>query len=313
VQSLAPSVDAIDFRAESWRFGTLFAGKYAYNSRCSVVGGTERLGAFEDMVIVCISLRGNALAAIDGVPVQFQPNAIHIIDHSRSFHAVSDSREMLVINIPNAREEIGYVRSRHSSHIVIDSHASVGRIIWSAVQNMYSLLPSATIEEGELIAASFTAMLRGAISLGATDETARTSFEQRRLIYLKEYIDQNLLGPSLTIGQICQHVGVSRATLYRVFAEHGGVQRYILRRRLEGALTDLGKSKPKRGLIKQVAQTWAFADQATFSRQFRTQFGFPPIDAIGTLYGANSAMLPSDRDNALSSSENQLELATLLV
>jgi len=65
-------------------------------------------------------------------------------------------------------------------------------------------------------------------------------------------------------------------------------------------------------VVKGVAQYLRFADQATFSRQFREQFGFPPSDALGTFCGPNSASIPAVSGNFLSSSENPAALANLL-
>ncbi len=100
----------------------------------------------------------------------------------------------------------------------------------------------------------------------------------------KRYIEAHLRSPELGVDTICRQVGLSRAVLYRLFAEHGGVLAYIQGRRLDAARkTLLTMEKPR---VTEVAYAFGFTNTSAFSRAFRQAFGTSPSEA------ADSAVSP---------------------
>ncbi|MEM1159428.1 MAG: AraC family transcriptional regulator [Pseudomonadota bacterium] len=283
VQSLEPQADAIEYSVNGRSMGDLMFGRASYNSRCALVGRADHRFVRGDMLVMCVNLKGTAQAVVGDQPVQFRPGTMHIIDRTQPLQVFSKNREALLVCVPNAADVLGYDGLRRPAHTAYGINVPVGRVLWSAIENIFNIMPTADAAEGALLADGFAAMLRRVIGTNANDESARHHFEQARLTMLKEYVDRNLHKADLCVDRICKDVGVSRATLYRVFPEDEGVSRYILRRRLEGAFLSIGRSMPSRGLVKKVAQDWGFQSQATFARQFRDQFGFSPSDAIGSL------------------------------
>ena len=98
---------------------------------------------------------------------------------------------------------------------------------------------------------------------------------------VRAYIEVHLHDPDLGVDQLCRRFVMSRRTLYRMFADDGGVARYVTERRLARAFDALRAASPSRGLIKAVALTLGFADQQQFRRLFRQRFAMAPSDAIG--------------------------------
>ena len=95
------------------------------------------------------------------------------------------------------------------------------------------------------------------------------------------YIEDHLHDPDLGVDQLCRRFAMSRRTLYRMFADHGGVARYLTERRLARAFDALKAASPTRGLIKAVALTYGFVDQDYFGRLFRKRFAIVPSEAVG--------------------------------
>ncbi|MEO1109697.1 MAG: helix-turn-helix domain-containing protein [Pseudomonadota bacterium] len=128
----------------------------------------------------------------------------------------------------------------------------------------------------------FRGLLRGLFSRELYHKSAYQQFSQSREIAIRRAIKDNLRDPTLGPKTLCRMIGVSRAVLYRMFDEDGGVQRAIQKQRLECARKELARSEPTRGAIARIAAYWTYYDQAHFSRLFREEFGIRPSDAIGS-------------------------------
>lgn len=91
-------------------------------------------------------------------------------------------------------------------------------------------------------------------------------------------IRNNLYSTNLTPGLVQRHLGVSRATLYRLFEPFGGVASAIRQARLRRALTDINSMQPGDRLA-DIGHALGFSSEAHFSRSFRAQYGCSPRDA----------------------------------
>src|SRR5690606_8530599 len=89
-------------------------------------------------------------------------------------------------------------------------------------------------------------------------------------------IEQRLLDPSLTVDAIAIDAGASRTTLYRAFADHGGVQRRIQTLRLDRARMALRRRVGRSPTVSEIAYRHGFASDAHFNRLFRARFGHSP-------------------------------------
>lgn len=69
---------------------------------------------------------------------------------------------------------------------------------------------------------------------------------------------------------------VSSATLYRLFADVGGVSRYIRERRLQRCLGELVASGADERTVGEAAACWGFDNPSHFNRLFRAEFGCAP-------------------------------------
>ena len=95
----------------------------------------------------------------------------------------------------------------------------------------------------------------------------------------KAEIERNLHLNDLSITTICGAIGLSRASLYRLFEHHGGVRAYIQERRLRRAAEDLTSLALAHRYIYDIAFNWGFSSEAHFSRAFKARFGLSPKQA----------------------------------
>ena len=93
---------------------------------------------------------------------------------------------------------------------------------------------------------------------------------------MRSYIEQHLDDPDLGVEHLCRAFGASEPTVYRDFADAGGVAHYVAMRRLGRAYRQLLSAQPGRGQVQEISSRCGFDDPLYFSRLFRQRFGIAP-------------------------------------
>ena len=105
----------------------------------------------------------------------------------------------------------------------------------------------------------------------------------------KRYIETHLCDPNMKVDDIAQAVACSRATLYRIFAEHdltvAGYIRELRLQRFAMLLQQGGES----ATIADLAERCGVLDPGNFSELFKQRFGITPRKAL-QLYKANKTL-----------------------
>ncbi|WP_082643212.1 helix-turn-helix domain-containing protein [Methylobacterium sp. GXS13] len=107
-------------------------------------------------------------------------------------------------------------------------------------------------------------------------------------IRVRRFIEAELGNPKLSPALIATRLGLSRSTLYRLFAPNGIVS-YIRDRRLMHAMRMLIRDEAHPARIARIAYAVGFLDERTFRRAFKRRFGFIPSDAAQRLGPGSSA------------------------
>lgn len=127
----------------------------------------------------------------------------------------------------------------------------------------------------------------------------------RALDHIEKHLCDNWLSPVT----IAADLNVSRAHLYRVFREDGGVAALIRRRRLELAYVWLTDPDQASASIERIGLQLGFGSVTQFARAFRHHYGVPPgraraegrrlqpasplsryLDRLAKLYGATAGV-----------------------
>lgn len=90
------------------------------------------------------------------------------------------------------------------------------------------------------------------------------------------YIEAHLDDPDLDVDQLQSAFSVSRATLYRLFSDIGGVAGFIRRQRLVAARHRL-RLRPDLG-ITWLLYELGFGSERQFQRAFQAEFGVSPSE-----------------------------------
>ena len=116
------------------------------------------------------------------------------------------------------------------------------------------------------------------IELGADprreDVRAQARDALRRQIF--RFIERKLSSPDLSVDTLLQNFGVSRASLFRMFEEVGGVRSYIMERRTLRAVLEIWQANGARGSIRAAADRYGFSSAPNFNRAVKHLLGEAP-------------------------------------
>ena len=277
-----------------WALDDLLLSELAF----SPISYRRRPGKAGDYLLLRLYREGRAYGAFEESSFRTRPGEIHLFDQSPQCHGVTtDWHRLQSVFIPYAA--VGYVPGRHPAHLSVDADSGVGRVLRSAIEALFAELPRTRQAEGAALAAGFAGLVKGLLLTRPSAGGSR-AFDAARRLAMRRYLEDKLDDPQLGVASLCAAFGASRATIYRDFAEHGGVARFVIRRRLERAFRDLASGPPYRGRVRRVAERWGFACPYHFSRAFRRQFDLwpsevfeaAPTDAVGAP-GAVAVVRPS--------------------
>lgn len=113
-------------------------------------------------------------------------------------------------------------------------------------------------------------MLRKCLRIEEYDrKSSRKNFALQQRIY--SYIEDHIDDPEMTPSSLMSIFHMSRSQMYRLFEQRGGVQRYLLDRRLKASYRELSRNPDQR--ISDVIYRFGFSDERQFQRGFKKRFG----------------------------------------
>jgi AraC-like DNA-binding protein len=220
-----------------------------------------------DGVLVQRVVKGSVYADLGHKSIDLAAGDVFLLDLSARCEVWVDDCECVHLLIPR-----GYlhkvIRAIHGRTLRAGSLA--GRMLAEQLACCGALLRSEdTVKAAGTIHATIDLLVQ---CLGATLE--RGGAEERgaatREAVLR-YIEQHLSSPELGFDQLAMRFGLSRAALYRLFVEFGGVQHYIRDRRLDAVLRDICQRRDLS--ISAAAHRYGFSNDRQFQRAFRARFG----------------------------------------
>jgi AraC-like DNA-binding protein len=247
----------------------------------------RRRGDGDDRLLLRLYLEGHGAGVFDGALFRTGPGEIHLFDQAPDARGVAaDWHRLQSVFIPY--EAVGYEPGRHPAHLRIAADSPVGRVLRAAIETLFAELPRARQAEAAALAAGLAGLVKGLLLTSAASAGGSHPCHAARRLAMRRYLEERLDDPELGAASLYAAFGVSRATIYRAFAEDGGVARFVMRRRLQRALRDLASRPSERGRVRRVAERWGFACPYHFSRAFRQQFGLWPSEAFEAARPATS-------------------------
>ncbi|WP_157379650.1 helix-turn-helix domain-containing protein [Burkholderia ubonensis] len=212
-------------------------------------------------------------ANIHGHSVQVLPNQIAIIDLSKPCQVEIQAGNVVILMIP--RNVIPFDISNRGDAIITNTLAT---LFSQYLHTLASKIRDISSAEAPGIAQATLGMLVAALmpnqdNLRQTQEYFSTEIFNK----IKKYIDVNLKSPSLRVEKICKDMGLSRARLYRIFAENGtGVAEYIKLARLRKIYSILLVPATEKPRLSDLAYQYGFYSTSALSKDFKRSFGCTP-------------------------------------
>lgn len=150
----------------------------------------------------------------------------------------------------------------------------------TALMKELSTTERLSLAEGDAFLDAISSLLAPLNHNRDTDEPQRP---QRQLQRLMDFIDAHIADPTLSPETIAAAANCSQRTLYRLFAEHGGVQAYLRNRRLDLCASQL-RTLPIIEKTSAVGYNFGFVDSSHFCTRFRQRYGMTPT-AYRKMYG----------------------------
>ncbi|WP_299472245.1 AraC family transcriptional regulator [uncultured Roseibium sp.] len=244
-------------------------------SPAELVGNNHEFDCF----VVRYQNEGNSTAIVNGERTSIRPGSLTVMDLSATRYSIGDQSKITYLAFKKSDLQSAGHQMRPMTHF--DSKTSVGRLM---LANFHHLANEITHEQdGQASAAVdlFSSLLVNATSDQKALQASDPHTLKAKRIRAEQFIFSHPLSQALDVEQMCTEVGMSRASLYRLFHEDGGLRAYLTNVRLDCAYKVLANSRPARGIVTAVAAQFGFLDLPNFNRSFRRKFGCPPSEILG--------------------------------
>jgi AraC-like DNA-binding protein len=209
----------------------------------------------------------------DDGTTRVEAGAVCILDNTQDFRVEAIRGVYIILNVPRVRIDDPLQRADLHGRVISDTLAMVFCDFLGALRARLPVLPAA---QAPALANALSDLLAACLATGNSSVWA-AGVERAPLVKARAFIEQNI-ADTLSVDEIAAAMGVSRSRLYRIFAGVGGVERFVIRRRLHRARSMLRGGAPRR-TIADVAYANGFTSTAHFSRLFKAEFGMTPTEA----------------------------------
>ncbi|MDN8618246.1 helix-turn-helix domain-containing protein [Variovorax ginsengisoli] len=239
--------------------------------------GISRSG--DESLIFNFILAGVALAEQDGRSVVLKPGDGAVCDAQRPYYLrFDDAFKLITVKVPLA--SLSH-RSAGVHRITARSLTEAGQmcpILFGYLVGLNQQLPSLDAVASEKVARNFTELLASALDEATLNSPLPLSeYRAVALVRVKDFLERNLDAWDLDATMVSAALNLSPRYINKLFeAENTSLARYIWRRRLERAASDLRDPARQSLGISAVAMAHGFNDLSHFSRAFRQRFEMSP-------------------------------------
>jgi len=226
-----------------------------------------------DHVLIQSFISGRNQADNEGVEYVEEPGGIFAVNLGYLADSICTDAETLTLVLPREwlAEQLPVLLDARGPLFAKDGMAA--RLFADFMVSLRRNLPHATIDDAPVLSRSLLGLLG---SMLTHEDPNAADARSGMFMAIQRHVDDNLADPELGITGLCARFRLSRATLFRLFKEHGGVQSYIQRRRLMACFRALNSPRQLDRPIYDTALDHGLANPSHLSVLFRQHFGMSP-------------------------------------
>jgi AraC-like DNA-binding protein len=270
-----------DLGINSFNIGPLLLGQ-AHMSQAAFTYGRDvrKIAATGlELILVQIIVDGEDVRRAGRDEITARPGDVCLLDLTRTFQSQTARCTNINLALPRDAFDARDIDLDPLHGLVLRRDSAGAQLLKSHAESLMRVAPDLRPEEAYGVGRATTDLLAG-LTLGQRGDAARRAAAETQRARMRRFIDAHLGDPDLGAERLCRQFGVSRASLYRLFAPLGGVSEHIRNRRLRRVFDAL--SDPAQTLaMSQVAERYGFTVWSSFSRAFKARFGMTPGEARG--------------------------------
>ena len=233
----------------------------------------------DDCFIVSLQTQGQAVISQDGRDAHMSPGDCCVYDSTRPYTLRCGSGfEEIVLKFRRDRIHALLGGTELLTATTVQGHTGAGRVLFSLIHTLLNevdrLRPAAAAAVANGVV---NVLVAGLQSLPACRKAELSNLNAYHVARIRQYMDEHVRDPSLTIEMIAAHLGMSCGHLHRVFKNEAmSPSQYLWSQRLDACSRELIDLRKANLSVAAIAFSWGFNDAAHFSRAFRERFHCSP-------------------------------------
>lgn len=233
-----------------------------------------------DHIILQLYVTGGYTGMAGSRPIRVDAGDLCVLDLAQTLETRATPFENVTMVVPRPMFDARLLQVEDLHGLVLPGDGALAPLLARHFGALFDLAPRLSLDECQAVVdgtiSLISACLRGELERRDAD---RSVTAEASLLRVRQYIEAQLSSPELSADAVALHFGLSRASLYRLFAPIGGIADYIRSRRLHRAFFDLASTGSRNLRISEVARRWQLGTDAHFTRLFKAAYGITPRTA----------------------------------
>ncbi|MBI1319154.1 MAG: helix-turn-helix domain-containing protein [Candidatus Hydrogenedens sp.] len=272
-----PDSDVLDIRAECYMVDRILVNRnrvgrirYRHNPKST-------LHAHADLILLQYYVGGFEELVTDSGSHTLRAGHVCLRDWAHGFESRLHGAEQFGIAIPRELIRASDWMYRCAPFLSWPASSARGSVLAAACEGLWSSMAAADPKEAPALANGIVGLINGFLDSDRAVEGR--ALQDATLEAMKRFLTANLDLPELGVDHLCRQFGASRAKVYRMFQQEGGVHAYIRDQRLDRCYRELTLPRQGRRPVRQVAEKWGFFDASNFRRLFQKRYRLTPSEA----------------------------------